>query len=73
VEGGVKPDDVREEILRLEEERLRIASDVMGGDPAAVAKDRRLEERIRELADSGGPHPDGALEPERRDGPGGSA
>jgi hypothetical protein len=50
-----------------------LAPEVMGGDPAAVAKDRRLERRIRELASSGqGQHPDGAIEPERRDGTGGS-
>jgi hypothetical protein len=63
----------RREVKRLEDERLRLAPEVMGGDPAAVAKDRRLERRIRELAGSGrGHHPDGAIEPERRDGTGGS-
>ena len=43
-------EEVRREVKRLEEERLRLAPEVMGGDPAAVAADRRLEERIRELA-----------------------
>jgi hypothetical protein len=70
MEGGVNPYEVRTEILRLEEERLRLAPEVMGGDKEAAAKDRRLEERIRGLADSGGRHPDGAIHPERRDGPG---
>ncbi len=46
----MKPDEVRTEILRLEEERLRIASAVMGGDPTAVEEDKRLERRITELA-----------------------
>ncbi len=41
---------MREEILRLEEERIRMAPEVMGGEPGAVEEDRRLEERIRELA-----------------------
>jgi hypothetical protein len=46
----------------------------MGGDPAAVAENRRLEGRIRELAGSGrGNHPDGAIEAEDRDDPGGAA
>jgi hypothetical protein len=46
----VKPDEIRTEILRLEEERVRIAPEVMGGDPAAAEEDRRLERRLRELA-----------------------
>jgi hypothetical protein len=46
----VKPEEARAEILRLEEERLRLAPDVTGGDPAAVEEDRRLEFRIRELS-----------------------
>ena len=62
-------DEIRQEIKRLEDERLRLAPEVMGGDPAAVAEDRRLEERIRELAGFGQGHqPDGAVEPELRDG-----
>jgi hypothetical protein len=69
----VRPEEVRREVKRLEDERLRLAPEVTGGDPAAVAEDRRLEKRIRELAGSGrGQHPDGAIEPERRDGTGGS-
>ena len=66
-------DEARREVKRLEDERLRLAPEVMDGDPAAVAKDRRLERRIRELAGSGrGQHPDGAIEPERREGTGGA-
>ena len=64
----MNPDEARTEILRLEEERLRLAPEVMGGDPAAAREDRRLEWRIRELAASErGHHPDGAIEPELRD------
>jgi hypothetical protein len=48
----VKPEKVREEILRLEGERLRIAPKVMGGNPEAFEEDRRLERRIMELADT---------------------
>jgi len=48
----VKPEEVRAEILRLEQERLRIASEVMGGDYAALEEDKRLERRIMELASS---------------------
>jgi hypothetical protein len=47
---SVKPEEVRAEILRLEQERLRIAPEVMGGDYAALEKDKRLERRIMELA-----------------------
>ena len=69
----MNPEEARSEVKRLEDERLRRAPEVMGGDPAAVAEDRRLEKRIRELAGSGqGQHPDGAITPERRDGTGGS-
>ena len=46
----MKPDEVREEILRLEQERRRLAPEVMGGDPAALEEDERLERRIMELA-----------------------
>jgi hypothetical protein len=68
MEGGVRLEEVRREVKRLEDERLRLAPEVMGGDPAAVAEDRRLEQRIRELAGSvRGHHPDGAIEPELRD------
>ena len=70
----MRPEEVRREILRLEERRLRLAPAVMGGDPVAVEEDRRFEERIRELAGTGrGSHPDGAIEPERRDDTGGAA
>ena len=44
------PEELREKILRLEEERIRMAPEVMGGEPGAVEEDRRLERRIRELA-----------------------
>ena len=71
---SVKPDEARHEIKRLEDERLRLSPDVMGGDPAAVAEDRRLERRRRELASTGrGTGPDRARDPERRDDPGGAA
>ena len=70
--GGVRPEEVRLEVKRLEDERLRLAPEVMGCDPAAVTEDRRLEGRIRELTctctERGrGHHPDGAIEPELRD------
>ena len=45
-------DEVREEIKRLEDERLRLAPEVMGGNPGAVEEDRGLERRIMELAGS---------------------
>lgn len=48
----MKPEDVRREIKRLEDKRLRLAPDVMGGDPTAGEEDRRLERRIMELAGS---------------------
>ena len=46
----MKPKDVRAEIKRLEDERLRIAPEVMGGDRRAFEEDKRLERRIMELA-----------------------
>ena len=49
----MKPDEIRTEILRLEEERLRLAPKVTGGDPAALEEDKRLERRIMELASIG--------------------
>jgi hypothetical protein len=68
MEGGVREEGVRRELKRLEEARLRLAPEVMGGDPAAAREDRRLERRIRELASSErGHHPDGAIEPAPRD------
>lgn len=70
----MKPDEVRREIKRLEDERLRLSPEVMGGSPAALAEDRRLERRIRELASTGrGTGPDRARNPGRRDNPGGAA
>src|SRR5215212_10157609 len=48
--GSVRPEEVRREVKRLEDERLRLAPEVTGGDPAAVAEDQRLEKCIRELA-----------------------
>ena len=50
--GSMKPEEVRTEILRLEEERLRLAPEVMGGDYAALEEDKRLERRIMELANA---------------------
>ena len=46
----MKPEDVRAEIKRLEDQRLELAPEVIGGDPSAAAEDRRLERRIMELA-----------------------
>ena len=68
-EGGVRPEGgVRRELKRLEDERPRLDPEVMGGDPAAAREDRRLEQRIRELAGSErGHHPDRVIEPELRD------
>jgi len=66
----MNPEETRAEIRRLEDERLRLAPEVRGGDPAAVEEDRRLERRIRELTDSErGNHPAGSIEPGSRDGP----
>ena len=66
----MRPEEARREIKRLEDERLRLDPEVAGGGPAAVAGDRRPEERIRELSGSGRRrHPVGAIEPGRRDGP----
>ncbi len=60
--SGRKPEDAREEIRRLEDRRLRIAPEVMGGDREALEEDKCLERRIMELAST-----------ERRDAPGGAA
>lgn len=46
----MKPEDVRREIKRLEDRRLRIAPDVKSGDWEAIEEDERLERRIMELA-----------------------
>lgn len=40
----------REEVLKLESARLRLSEKVMKGDAEALEEDRRLERRIRELA-----------------------
>ncbi len=49
----MRPEDVRGEIRRLEDRRLRSAPEVMGGDREAFEEDRRLERRIMELAGTG--------------------
>ena len=46
----MKPEDVLLEIKRLEDERLRLAPEVMGGNREAFTQDRDLERRIMELA-----------------------
>jgi hypothetical protein len=46
----MRPEELRQEILQLEQRRLRLAPEVMGGEPEAVEEDRRLEGRIRDLA-----------------------
>ncbi len=46
----MKPEEVRREIKRLEDERLRLAPEVMGGNREAFERDRDLERRIMELA-----------------------
>jgi hypothetical protein len=46
-------DDVRrarEEVLAIEQRRLQLSERVMLGDAQALEEDRRLEERLRELA-----------------------
>ena len=48
----MKPEDVRREIKRLEDRRLRLAPEVMGGNPEALEEDKRLERRLMELAGS---------------------
>ena len=40
----------REEVLKLESARLRLSEKVMKGDAEALEEDRRLERRLRELA-----------------------
>jgi hypothetical protein len=39
----------REEIARLEAERVRLSSDVMEGRPGALEQDEQLRQRIVEL------------------------
>ena len=48
----MKPEEVKREIKRLEDRRLQLAPEVMGGNPSAVEEDRGLERRIMELAGS---------------------
>jgi hypothetical protein len=40
---------VREELARLEAERVRLSVDVMGGRPEALEEDEQLRQRIVEL------------------------
>ncbi len=50
---NVKGEDVgraREELMELEAARLRLSEEVMKGNTEALEEDRRLEQRIRELA-----------------------
>jgi hypothetical protein len=46
----VKPENVRREVKRLEDERLRLAPEVMGGEREDLEWDRDLERRVMELA-----------------------
>ena len=46
----MKSEEVRHEIKRLEDARLRLAPEVLGGDRGALERDRDLERRIMELA-----------------------
>ena len=46
----MNPEEVRREIKWLEDERLRLAPEVMGGNRDALEEDRRLERRLMELA-----------------------
>ena len=46
----MKPEEVKREIKRLEGRRLKLAPEVMGGNPSAVREDRSLERAIMELA-----------------------
>ncbi len=55
----MRGEELRQEILRLEERRLQMAPEVMGGEPGAVEEDRRLERRIRELAHLAEASPEG--------------
>jgi hypothetical protein len=48
----VKLEEVRREIKRLEDERLRLAPEVMGGNREAFERDKDLERHIMELASS---------------------
>ena len=48
----MKPEEVRREVRRLEERRVQLTPEVMGGDPKALEEDSALERRIVELAAS---------------------
>ena len=56
----MNPEEIRLEVKRLEDERLRLAPELMGGNREALEEDKRLERRIMRLAST-----------ERRDDPGG--
>ena len=45
----MKPEEVRREIGRLQDERLRLAPEVTGGDREARREDERLQRLIAEL------------------------
>ena len=45
----MKPEEVRREIGRLQDERLRLAPEVAGGDREARREDERLRRLIAEL------------------------
>jgi hypothetical protein len=47
---GGEARQIREEVMELEAARLRLSGKVMKGDEEAFEEDRRLERRIRELA-----------------------
>ncbi len=47
---GGEARQIREEVMELEAARLRLSGKVMKGDEEAFQEDRRLERRIRELA-----------------------
>ena len=46
----MRPEELRQEILRLEERRLLLAPEVVGGEPGAFEEERRREGRIRDLS-----------------------
>ena len=52
-------EELRLEIMRLKERRLRMAPEVMGDEPGAVEDDWRLEGRIRERAHLAEAEPEG--------------
>ena len=45
----MKPEEVRREIGRLQDERLRLAPEVRGGDQVARREDERLQRLIVQL------------------------